>query len=83
MKRELKKLSGFISGIFFTVGVMGFSLGFALFVTSLIKIIEFRDPKITLLISLFMMLIPVILGIWEFKHFKKKIIHNLRRLKVD
>lgn len=83
IEKRIRKIKDFISGFLVTLGIMSFSLGFALFITSIIRLIESHDPKTTLLIGLGMMIIPVVLGIWEFKHLKKKIMHNLRRLKIE
>ena len=82
MKKEVEKIKHLTNDFLVPLGIMSFSLGFALFVTSLIKLIEAKDPKVTLVIGIGMMLVPVFLGIWEFRHVKRKVMHNLKRLKT-
>ena len=81
--KELRRIRELINEALITLSLISFSLGFALFVSSVIKLIEFRNPWISLFLGLFMMIIPVIFGIWEFKHLKKKTIHNFKKLKVS
>ena len=79
----IKKIKQMTNDVVLTLSVVAFSLGFALFITSIIKIIEFPNPWITLVVGLSLMIFPIGLGIWEFKHAQKKFMHNLRKLKLE
>ena len=83
MDKKIKKVWKFLNGLLVTAGIIVFSFGFALFVSSIIKLLESNDPWKTLTLSLGMMILPVILGVWEFKQVKKKIMGNLKKLKVE
>lgn len=83
VKENFDLTISFIGGLIITISVICFAFGFALFVTSLMKIIESDSPFVSLLIGIGLMIIPVIFGIWRFEQVKNKILHNLNRLKLD
>ncbi len=66
-----------------TLAVLSFAFGFALFVTVIIRLLEFDSVWVSLFLSVALMVFPVVLGVWRFRYMKKRIMHNFKRLKID
>ncbi len=83
VKKKIDLTISFFVGLIITISIICFAFGFALFVTSLMKMLESDNPLISLFIGICLMTIPVILGIWRIEHVKNKILENFSRLKLD
>ena len=69
--------------LYITLAILSFSLGFALFISAIIKLIEPEDPWSAFGLGIVLMLVPVILGIWKIHNLKEKMLHHFKRLKID
>ncbi|MEK6812827.1 MAG: hypothetical protein AABX86_01800 [Nanoarchaeota archaeon] len=72
-----------ISELYFTLGIVSFSLGFGLFVTAIIRLVESHNPWITLLFGVGFMIVPVVFGIWKFEKVKEGFMEKIKKVKVD
>ena len=69
--------------LYVTLAILSFSLGFALFISAIIKLIEPENPWNALGLGIVLILVPVLLGIWKIHHIKGKMFHHFKRLKIE
>ena len=69
--------------LYITLAILSFSLGFALFISAIIKLIEPEDPLYSLGLGIILILAPVFLGVWKIHHIKRKMFHHFKRLKIE
>ncbi|MDO8555628.1 MAG: hypothetical protein Q7R96_00455 [Nanoarchaeota archaeon] len=72
-----------VSSLLVMFAIVCFAFGFALFITAVTKLLESDNPWLSLLVGAGLMIIPVVFGVWRLQYLKKKIFHNLKRLKID